>query len=294
MNLKSILVLWLACSISLAIQGQHRQTETLTKKIPFTPKKDRAFYVENINGSIDVEGYDGNTIQIEVKKTIEAKNEKYLQRGVKQIGLEVVTINGNVHVYMESPYSFFDKESGDFHYQEYDHRNRKNFVKRKYQYHLDFKIKVPRHTNVDLHTINNGNIDVKNVHGQTITAKNINGAITLQNVTGKTEVDALNRDIKISYAKNPTEESWYRSLNGDIHIKFQKGLQASVSHRSMNGSMYTNFDITKVNPTIRVKRLEKRGKAKYKIKSKEQFLIGDGGVRLHFSQLNGDATLESR
>lgn len=293
MNLKSIVVLLVACSLSFTIQAQ-QDVETLTRKISFTPNKDRTFYVENINGSIEVEGYDGNTIQIEVKKTIKAKNKKYLQRGIKQIGLEVVTLNGNVHVYMESPYSFFDKESGDFHYQEYDHRNRKNFVKRKYQYNLDYKIKVPRRTNVDLQTINHGDIEVKNVHGQTIAAKNINGAITLKNVTGRTDVNALNRDIKISYAKNPTEESWYKSLNGDIHIKFQKGLQANVSHKSMNGSMYTNFDITKVNPTIRVKRVEERGKAKYKIKSKEHFLIGDGGVHLHIKQLNGNATLESR
>ena len=57
----------------------------------------------------------------------------------------------------------------------------------------------------------------------------------MKNVSGATDVNALNKDINIVYTENPTKESWYRSLNGDINIKFKECLNANVSHRTMNG-----------------------------------------------------------
>ena len=71
--------------------------------------------------------------------------------------------------------------------------------------------------------------------------RNINGAIDMKNVSGTTDVNALNKDINITYSENPKEESFYNSLNGDITVKFQDNLDASISYKTMNGGFYTNY-----------------------------------------------------
>jgi hypothetical protein len=121
---------------------------------------------------------------------------------------------------------------------------------------------------------------------------NINGAIDMKNVSGKTDVNALNKDINIVYSENPKEESFYNSLNGDINIKFKDGLDASISYKTMNGGFFTNFDVQKTTPVLKKTSERKNKGTKYKINSSKHFKIGNGNVHLHFDQLNGDAIVK--
>ena len=161
-----------------------------------------------------------------------------------------------------------------------------------YKYRLDFKVKVPKNASIDIKAVNHGNITVNDVQGKLLIVHNINGAIDLNNVAGQTDVNALNKDINITYAKNPTEESWYKSLNGDIKIKFKEDLNASISYKTMNGGFYTNFDVTKTVPVTKTTQANKNRGTKYKVNSNRQFKIGNGSVQLHFDQLNGDAIVK--
>jgi len=131
------------------------------------------------------------------------------------------------------------------------------------------------------------------MHGDNLSANNVNGAITLKNVSGTTDVNALNRDINIVYTKNPTKESWYRSLNGDINIKFKGSLNANVSHKTMNGGFYTSYAVSNLAPKIVKEQIRKSKGVKYRIRSKGQFKIGNGGVQLNFDQLNGDTIVKN-
>ena len=175
---------------------------------------------------------------------------------------------------MHSPYSRFNLEDGTFEHHEYNFSQRRNYKHRKkrmYKYRLDFKVKVPKNVSLDVKAVNRGNITVKDVHGKLLIVRNINGAITMDNVSGQTDVNALNKDISITYAKNPTKESWYKSLNGDIKIKFKEDLDASISYKTMNGGFYTNFDIIKTSPQIKSTKEYNRKGTKYKINSNKQF-----------------------
>ena len=194
-------------------------------------------------------------------------------------------------MYLDSPYTTFDPETGRYSHNETNrwdnYRNRD-----RYNYTLDIKIKVPKNTSVKLNAINGGVIEARGIDAKLISANNINGPITLENIAGQTHVNALNKDINISYSKNPTEESTYKSLNGDINITFQKAFNAHVSHKTLNGDMYTNMETTKIPSKINV---EKTGKkiARYKVNSNSEFKIGKGGVQLNFDLLNGDVTIKN-
>ena len=300
--LKSIIVIIiLCCATTLSAQRYQKEkklktTETITKELQFErASSDNILVVDNVYGSIAVEGYNGNTIKVEVTKTIFADTKEDLQKGKEEIGVKSDKKDDAVYVYLDSPYSRFDLETGNFEHHEFNFSRRRNYKHRKkrmYRYRLDFKIKIPKNISIDVKAVNNGNITVENIHGKLLIVHNINGAIDMKNVSGKTDVNALNKDINITYSENPKEESFYNSLNGDINIKFKEGLDASISYKTMNGSFYTNFDVTKTTPKIK-KTSEKKNKGtKYKINSNRHFKIGEGNVALHFDQLNGDAIVK--
>lgn len=273
-----------------------KKTETIKKELQFsTASPDNILVLDNVYGSIDVEGYNGSTIQIEVIKTVSADTQEDLQQGMKEIGIKSAAKDDAVYVYLDSPYSRFDLETGVFEHHEFNFSSRRSYKHRKkrmYRYRLDFKVKVPKNASIDVKAVNRGNITVKDVQGKLLIVHNINGAIDMKNVSGKTDVNALNKDINITYAKNPTEESWYRSLNGDINVKFKDNLGATISYKTMNGEFFTNFDVQKTTPKLTKTTERKNRGTKYKVDSSRHFKIGNGNVHLHFNQLNGDAILK--
>ncbi len=301
--LKLILLVNILCLTAVKAQEKyfdkkHKKSSVIKKELSFnTSTSENILVVDNVYGSINVEGYEGSKILIEATKTIYADKKEDLEKGVQEIGVKTAQKTGAIYVYLDSPYSKFDIETGSFEHSEFNFRNRRNYKhrnKRMYKYSLHYTIKVPKTTSIDLKAINNGDIYVENVHGKLLIVKNINGAIDLKNVSGKTDVNALNKDINITYAKNPTEESWYNSLNGDINIKFKNKLNALINYKTMNGKFYTNFDVEKTEPKVlKTKAHRKKGKGvKYKIDSNSHFRIGNGTVQLHFNQLNGDAIVK--
>lgn len=293
----------LACAVTTSAQRYKidkklKDTEIIKKELQFdTNSPDNILVVDNVYGSIDIQGYNGNTIQVEVTKTIYADEQKDLETGKKEIGIKSAKKDNAVYVYLDSPYSHFDLKTGGFDHREFSFNYRRNYKhrsKRMYRYRLDFKIRVPMKTSIDVKAVNKGNITVENVQGKLLIVHNINGAIDLKNVAGKTDVNAINKDITISYAQNPTEESWYSSINGDINIKFQKDLNASISYKTMNGGFYTNFDVEKTTPKVKKVTEHYSKGTKYKLDSNKHFKIGNGAVHLHFDQLNGDAIIKKQ
>ena len=270
---------------SVTLQAQ-KFSETVKEERQFPSlSTDNLLVVNNVYGSVIVEGYNGDTVKVEGEIDIEANNQRQLDQGKAEVKVKVETYKNIIYVYLDSPYTKFDLETG-----RYSHSSNWNQVR--YNYTLDFNIKVPKNTSVELSAINDGEIKVSNIDAKTISANNINGPITLENVAGKTDVNALNKDINITYSKNPTEESIYNALNGDVTITMQKGLNADISFKSLNDDIYTNME-TKVNPSkAKINKKEGRRGTKYKVNSNTQFSIGNGGVQLNFDLLNGDVTIK--
>ena len=275
---------------------EYKSEEIIKEELTFLRNSpNNIVVVDNVYGSIDVEGYEGSTIQIEVIKKIYADTQEELQKGKEEIGMKSVKKDDAVYIYMDSPYSTFDLETGQFEHREYYNSYKRSYEHRKkrmYRYQMDFKVRVPKNSSIDIKAVNDGDITIKNVQGKLLIVHNINGAIEMTNVSGQTDVNALNKDISITYAENPTEESWYRSLNGDIKIFFKEDLDASISYKTLNGGFYTNFEVEKTNPIYKTSEETRSKGTKYKINSNRHFKIGNGKVHLHFDQLNGDAIVK--
>ena len=283
-TIKNGLVLALCCC-ALLLHGQSHK-ETIKKELKFkTNSSENLLVVDNVYGSIEVEGYSGSTIKIEAVKSIDAYNNRALEQAKQEIDVRVEEVDNYVYVFLNTPYTRFNRETGRYSHHE-------NNSRRNYRYTLDFKIWVPRTTNVELKAVNNGGIKVTNVHANELVVNNINGPITLDNVSGKTHANALNRDINISYKTKPADGSSFKSLNGNINIDIKEELDADVSFKTLNGGFYTNMNTSSLKPLTSADKQRRSNGAKYKVNAKQRFRIGKGGAKLSFDLLNGDATIK--
>ncbi|MDC8004347.1 hypothetical protein POV27_09810 [Aureisphaera galaxeae] len=274
------------CLLFVGVSYAQKHSETITdqKRFP-SNSSENLLVVYNVNGPVRVEGTNGNEVSVTVKKTIEGNNTRQLEQGKSEIGIKVETRGNIIYVYHDSPYTEFNLETGRF-----NHKGSWNGSK--YHYKLDITVKVPKNTNLELSTINNGDIFASRVEANDITVSNINGAITLEDIAGKTYANALNKDINISYSKNPSKDSKYASLNGDININVQSGLNADISFKSLNGDIYTNLETRSSSGAMEMSKRKGKKGTKYKMNKDTQFQIGSGGVQLDFDVLNGDVTIK--
>ena len=271
--------------IQSGLCGQ-KSTDTYRATAQFSSNQDKIVSVHNINGSITIEGYEGDEVVIEVAQEFSARSKKLLAKAQEDLSVEIVENGNEIVIYFDDSYHHFNTET-----KSYRNDNKRHFNPG-YKYHFDFHIKVPKDSNIEATTLNRGMIEVNNIQASEINANNLNGPISMDNVSGAVYADALNKDIDIVYASNPTEDSYYNTLNGDVTITVLPDFNADVAFKTLNGDMYVDM----ANTTVRKNLTENVGNKKvvlFKV-SKEEFTIGKGGPNLYFDLLNGDATITEK
>src|SRR3978361_589848 len=106
--------------------------------------------IYNIDGSINVEGYSGDKVVIEVDETIKAETKQTLETGKQEFKLQFDQMADTIMAYISAPY---------------DSRPHRNWNNRgrddreiEYEYSLSFTVKVPMGMSLDISTVNNGDI----------------------------------------------------------------------------------------------------------------------------------------
>lgn len=270
-------------------------TETINKELAFEKVGvENTILVANINGDVHVVGYGGTKVIVEVSKKITAKTQQRLEAGKKEIQLGVIDRADTLIFYMQGGCNVFGKQ--DWKARNFGTRNKwtynwegNNDCDTKYDYKLDFTIKVPYLVNVVLSTINDGDISVENVNG-VLKIENINGGIKLKNISREASATTINGNVDIEYAKNPDKPCRFYTLNGDINAWFQKGLTANMAFKSFNGEFFSNVSNLESLPV----QIEKQGGdkgIKYSL-SGNRFKIGSGGALLDFETFNGNVYLK--
>lgn len=279
--LLSLIFLLSSCTLIIA----QSYNKTITETAIFSKPNDKVISVHNINGSIEIIGYNGNEAVIEADQKITAKTNKYLEIGKSEIEFRIVETDEAIVIYVEQPNAHFDVNKRSYTWAN-DH-----YTKSRYKHHFDIRIKVPFETNIEAATMNDGDLFVKDIWTSEIQVNNLNGSISLDNVSGMIDANALNEDIDVVYRDNPTEDSWFNSLNGDINISLPNALDAEVFFESMNGHLYSNMDATPQKPQLLKTVSRNKKKTKYTLDKDGAFTFGAGGPKLHFNQLNGDTNL---
>ncbi len=282
------LVVLLSLAMGMCIQKSPAQkkefTEVIKKQVKLENSSESSLVVKNVFGTVDVEGYSGNEVMVEAKRTITSKSNKDLELGKSELKVKIYKEKDQVIVRPDAPYIKFDEEKLTYNWCN-------NSFDVGYEHDLYIKVKVPKSMVVDVGTVNGGEVLIRNTRGEYLKAENINGGITLTNITGKTKVNCINGPVTISYADNPSEASEYYALNGDINISYQKALSANITFKSMNGELFTDFDIDK-QFTRTNKSAGSGSKPKYKFESTPVVQIGGGQVDFDFETLNGNVYIK--
>jgi hypothetical protein len=239
--------------------------------------------VYNIFGSIKLEGYNGNTITMEIDETIKSDNEGDLEAGKRDFKMGFSQNKDSVIAYIAAPY---DSRP---HNRWYDNDERHI----NYTVKLDFVIKVPNNINLRVSTVNNGTVDVADVYGK-LKINNVNGGITVANAKGTSDIHTVNGPVTVNYLSVPTDTCKYYTINGKMEVTFPKNLSADLQFKSMNGGFYTDFD-TETLPTEVVKTTNKKANGTtYRLNKNTQVRVGSGGRLFKFETLNGNIYIKKQ
>jgi|SoiMethySBSTD1v2_1073268.scaffolds.fasta_scaffold210476_2 hypothetical protein len=237
--------------------------------------------VDNMSGSIEVVGHDVDRVELVARRTNQARSPEKLEEAKREVKLVVEEEAGVVRLFVDGPQRCPDgsvRELGVRHYG--------------YRVHFDFTLRVPRHAEVDLRTVNDGEIRVTGVRGG-YDVENINGGIEMLDVGGAGRVYALNGEVHVSFERNPDGESSFGSLNGDVEIEFRRDLAAELRLKTFNGEVYSDFEVSAV-PREVPEREQRDGKNFYRAGKGFGVRVGSGGPRLEFNAFNGDIRIVKR
>ncbi len=274
------------------ITNQVEQSEQINETMQFTEQhEDNQVTIFNVYGSIDVEGYAGDQIEVTATNEVFGPTQADVDEGLDEIGLQFAQHGKTIYVYLDSPFTHFDPQAGELWHSDTcwrrDDCSRKH-EKKAYQYRMDIKVRLPESLSLDVSAINNGDITISGIHGKSLKVSNINGAIDMVDVSGQTRANAINQDINIAYSDNPTADSSFESINGDLNITFAGQPNAEVVYQTMHGDLYTTYDVSMMSPVVKRTSKQKKHGIQYKLDAESRLQIGQGGPEYRFETLNGD------
>jgi DUF4097 and DUF4098 domain-containing protein YvlB len=271
-----VLAIAFACASSVLAQSRFgfQERETIRRSLDLSLGAGRALEVDNIDGSIRVSGYGGSAVEMTVMKSIRAESPEQLEVAKREVQLEITNNAGGVRLYVNHPGRCKSRGSGNC----FDSHNET------YRVQFDFDIRVPSDAAIKLQTINGGEINVEKVAGD-FDVNNVNGGVEMRELGGSGRAYALNGKMKVTFASNPRNPSYFGSLNGNVEVSFQPGLSADLRFKTFNGSVFSDFPVEPLASPIATTQ-GRNGK----IYDKDQFQsarVGRGGPELTFDGFNG-------
>ncbi|RPH37546.1 hypothetical protein EHM92_02405 [bacterium] len=252
------------------------EKEVITRTLQFPDGgTSRELVVDNINGSLDVVGYEGSEIQLLVHRTSYGESPEKLRKAKEKIRLDIREEPGKIILYVDAPWRCHDG-SGTYRGNEYAG----------YDADFDFEIKVPSRCDVALSTVNKGEVTVENIAGA-FEVSNVNGGIEMSGIAGAGVASTVNGKVNVHFRKNPGSRCGFRTVNGSIEVEVPDDLSADVKFKTFNGDMYSDFDVTGVPKQAPA--LQKFGKRTvYRGGEYSSVRAGNGGPEMLFETLNGD------
>ena len=239
----------LLCSLAAA-QVTHEEVTERTFQLGTTP----SVVVDTVNGFIEVEGHDGPTVELHVRRHLSADSEEKAAAARTEERLEITQDGSTLDLYVNGPYRCQDRSINYRGSHQYGYESR-----------FDFTLRVPTSTGLDLKTINHARINVRNTSGD-FHLSVINGGIRMSGVTGSGAVRTINGDVEAANAPG---------FSGDFRVK------------TFNGEVLSDFPVTQL-PARPPSQQSRHGMRVFKTDGFTGLRIGAGGPEIEIDTLNGD------
>ncbi|HXW62035.1 MAG TPA: hypothetical protein VEJ45_05505 [Candidatus Acidoferrales bacterium] len=206
--------------------GPVEKQESIRRTFPVAA---RVIEVQNVFGTIEVEGRDGPGIQMDADKWIHAESNQTLDRAEREATLDIEQNPGLLRIAAKHPSGCALPDCW-------------RFEDRSYRVELNVRLAVPHDSDLTLKTVDGGDLRVRNVRG-TFSLSNVNGAVAMDRVSGSGAVRTVNGPIKVSFRENPRNDSQFASVNGSVDLYFAKNLSADFRCKTFSGSVYSDFPL---------------------------------------------------
>ena len=287
MNLKIATIGSALLCIGLAANAQGRVEHSSTKQtLHFAGAGPHTLDLRDINGSITVEAYDGNDVELTVNKSVRADSDDDMRAADRDV---TVNTSENADVVQV----IVNQKNQGVCGEESPHRYGSWFDSPSYEVRFDFTVRVPADTRLQLCNINGGGVTVKGTRSD-FSLRNVNGHITMTDVAGSGEAITVNGPVKASFVATPSKPSRFRTINGDVVVTLPDGAAADLRLKSFSGGLYTDFDVQTM-PVETLHTVEKRdGMSVYRSNDFTSVRAGNGGPELTLDTLNGDVRVLRR
>jgi len=247
-----------------------QEKETIRKTFNLTAAN-KVLDVDNIFGSIEVTGGQGDQVQLVVDKTISAESKDRMEAAKKEVTLDITDQPDLLKLYVNGPFrcNCGNGSGGCVNWN----------GDRGYTVKMDFQLQVPRNIEVRLKTVNSGHVRVQDVTGN-FSVHNVNGGVEMQNVAGSGVAKTVNGPVKVTFRENPREKSDFATINGNVDLYFVRGLAGDFEMTSLPAQPAS---------------AERRG-TKFVFRS-DRFTggrVGSGGPEIKAENLNGDIRVLER
>ncbi|GAB2586236.1 DUF4097 family beta strand repeat-containing protein [Spirosoma areae] len=238
------------------------------------PAKPGSLHVGLINGSINIIGYAGKEVVIDI-----VASEKRGKRGDDMSDdRSDKAANGMKRIAMGMPLDVSAEERAnvvDVHANSIKHA-------------VDLTIKVPQRFSLKVSTVNNGNIEIENVNGN-LEVSNVNGYVHLTNVSGSAVASTVNGNLIASFKTIDSGTPMaFSTLNGNVDVTFPASVKANSKLKSDRGDIYSDFDIDVDKNQPKVSRTSQSGMYQVKIEDWVYGKINGGGPEVMMKNMNGN------
>jgi len=261
-----------------------KESETIRKTFKLTGAE-KILDVDNVFGSIDVTGTDGDQVQLVVNKTIFAESKDRMEAAKKEVTLDITEQPDLLKLFVNGPFRCNCNGGGKG---DCVHWNGDSG----YTVKMDFELQAPRNLVLKLKTVNSGQVHVRDITGD-FSVHNVNGGIEMQNVAGSGTAKTVNGPVKVTFRENPREKSAFSTINGNVDLYFVRGLSADFRFKTMTGKVYSDFEMSSL--PARAVSGERHG-TKFVFHSDRYTggRIGSGGPEISAENLNGDIRVLER
>ncbi|GAB4021856.1 hypothetical protein GCM10028773_32180 [Spirosoma koreense] len=238
-----------------------------------TPGKPGTLQVNLINGSINVVGYTGKDVVIDIAASGSARRGRRDDDDDRS-----ASASGMKHISQGNPFDVSAREMN----------NTVKIEANSMRQPVDLTIKVPQQFSLRIGTINQGDISVENVNGE-MEVKNVNGAIELNGVSGSAVANTVNGAVKATFKNVNTDAPMaFSTLNGSVDVTFPASAKMNLKLKSDRGDVYSDFDIDVDKTQPKVNRTSQNGMYRVTVDDWVQGKVNGGGREIMMKNMNGN------
>lgn len=234
--------------LALALTTTASAKETVTQEIEKTYRLQPGGEVtlQNVNGSIQVEGWDRDRVELHVTKKVRASSRQRAEEAMRDFEILIESTPESLRVETRKP----ERQGGIAGW----------LTNSNTEYQASYELRVPRHVIIEADTVN-GRVTLSELNGD-VDADTTNGAIHLTRVAGRTHASTTNGSIQVEEARGsvsasttngrirvalldvtPNADMSFSTTNGSVELELPADIRTHLEARTTNGGLDTDFPV---------------------------------------------------